>query len=380
MSTPSDKGGISGVIARIECDLRELWLVPGDRQSMPPTSRVCTMNLIVVADQADLLDRYTPIVDEVSRSTPARTILVSVEPDAPDELMGDAEAVRSLDPSHAVCSERVRLYARGAATASVASCVDALLVPEIPTALVWLGRIHAKDPIFEAIAGAAHRIITDTEYTSLVSLVHLASWARAEPDRPFVADLAWTRLSPWLELFARFFDDKRLHNHAQHLTRLRINQASDKGARLGSEAALLIGWIGTRLGLRTSRLGGSLRFQRADGRNVAVEFGSVPRPEGVAPATLAQVFIDADFEGVTLRGSLERNLGSGLEGSTVDNDVVKWTLQVADAPAIEQQVRLGTNKGAKWLERTLHRPAKDPALVEAVAFAEEVVEDGLFCG
>jgi hypothetical protein len=123
-----------------------------------------------------------------------------------------------------------------------------------------------------------------------------------------------------------------------------------------------------------------LRFQRADGRNVTVEFGSIPRPEGVAPATLAQIFIDAEVDGVALHGSMERNLGSGLEGSTVDNDVVKWTLQVGHAPAIEQQVRLGTNKGAKWLERTLHRPAKDPALVEAVAFAEEVVEDGLFCG
>jgi hypothetical protein len=47
------------------------------------------------------------------------------------------------------------------------------------------------------------------------------------------------------------------------------------------------------------------------------------------------------------------------------------------APAIEHRVRMGANKAAKWLERTLHRPASDPAFTESVAFAEQIVEDGL---
>jgi hypothetical protein len=42
-------------------------------------------------------------------------------------------------------------------------------------------------------------------------------------------------------------------------------------------------------------------------------------------------------------------------------------------------VRLSANKGAKVLERTLHRPSDDPALMEAVCFAEEVFEDGVVC-
>ena len=75
-----------------------------------------------------------------------------------------------------------------------------------------------------------------------------------------------------------------------------------------------------------------------------------------------------------------RNGLSGSSDATADADVVKWTLSVGDAPAIEQSVRFGANKGAKWLERTLHRPARDPALIDSVAFAEEVVEDGVVVG
>jgi hypothetical protein len=44
---------------------------------------------------------------------------------------------------------------------------------------------------------------------------------------------------------------------------------------------------------------------------------------------------------------------------------------------LEQHVRLGSNKAAKWLERTLHRPKRDPAFDESVVFAEHLVEDGL---
>ena len=43
--------------------------------------------------------------------------------------------------------------------------------------------------------------------------------------------------------------------------------------------------------------------------------------------------------------------------------------------ALEQRVRLGTNKAGKWLERTLRRPSVDPALLEAIAFAEAIADE-----
>lgn len=381
MSSP---GGATTLIARLEKELRDLWAQPGE-PGAAPMSRVCTMNLEVVAESRALLERYMPVVDEVTASIPARAILASIEPNEPgDEITGDATAVCSVENGKKICSERITLAATGNACLRSASAIQAFLVPELPTALVWLGRVHVDDPVFEDLANDAHRIILDSEYTSLTSLLQVAAWARKQANRPHVADLAWTRLASWQELLARFFDGPETQSLATKITRVKLEQASGKGARVGPESALLLGWVATRLGWRAVRLGGALRFKRPDGGTVAVDLGSVPRPEGIAPATLAALTIHAEDEGRTLDGEIHRELGTGLStgtaDATLDADVVVWKQAISGGPPFEQHVRLGANKAAKWLERTLHRPASDPAFDESVALAEQIVDDGLTVG
>ena len=190
------------------------------------------MNLVVAACSRDVADRYTAVVDEVTASIPSRAIIVALEPDAPTRaLEGNASAVCVPGESGVVCSERVGLYASGSVCARVVSTVEALLVAEIPTTLVWLGRVHTDDDVFTSMASSAQRVVLDTEYTSLASLVQLAKWSREEDGRPALADLAWTRLATWQELCARFFDEERTREHARAITRVTVRQASDSGAR-----------------------------------------------------------------------------------------------------------------------------------------------------
>ena len=129
----------------------------------------------------------------------------------------------------------------------------------------------------------------------------------------------------------------------------------------------------------TARMGGALRFKRPDGEQVALQLSVVARPPGVAPAALAAVTLEAESEGRRLVGSITRELASGPEHS-IDADVLAWRMETEGHVALEHRVRLSANRGAKVLERTLRRPADDPALREAVAFAEEVFEDGVTCG
>ena len=366
------------VIARLERELREVWNpAPGE----PAKARACTMNLVVVAESKALAERYTPIVDEVTSVIPARAMILTLDHDSKTSVLdGDVSAVCGVG-ENATCSERLRLTASGAFCARAGSAIDALLVPEIPTTLVWLGRVHVEDPVFLAIANEASRVLLDTEYTSLGSLLELARWSRAEPGRPAVADLAWTRIAPWQEMTARFFDDPHLRKHARKIRHLTIRQACDRGARLGSESALFLGWLATRLGWRLQRVGGRPRLVRPEGEAISLELSAVPRPAKVAPAALAGVIVEAEADGVVAKGVIERELASGMTevGSTADADVLVWRL-VADVPtATEQRVRLGNNRGARMLERTLHRPAHDPALAESARFAEEIEEEGLVC-
>jgi glucose-6-phosphate dehydrogenase assembly protein OpcA len=370
---------MSPVIARIEKELRELWSAPSTPGETPKT-RVCTMNLVVIAGTPEIAERYTRVVDEVTAAIPARAILVGLDPEAPaSTLDGDATAVCAVEAQGLACSERVRLTATGSTCARVASAVEALSVPEIPTTLVWLGRVHVDDPVFLALANQAERVVLDTEYTSFGSLLKLAAWTRAEERRPAVADLAWTRLAVWQELCARFFDDAKMRAHAQGITKLTLRQASEPGTRLGSEGALLLGWMATRLGWKVQRLGGAVRLRRPDGAHVALNLAAVARPNEVAPAALAGLVIEAEAQGVKAVGSIARDLGSGMEGKSADADMVLWKLDVPLPTATEQRVRLRDNKGGKLLVRTLHRPVSDPVLSDAVAFAEQLFEDGLVC-
>jgi glucose-6-phosphate dehydrogenase assembly protein OpcA len=365
----------SAILDRLEKELRDFWNAPV-APGQAPKSRVCTMNLVVAASSREIADRYAVVVDEVSAAIPSRAILVSLEADAPTRpLRGEATAVCTPGDVGAVCSERVRLDASGSVCARVASAVDALLVPEIPTTLVWLGRVHIDDDVFTSMASHAQRVVLDSEYTSVGSLLQLERWSREEEGRPSVADMAWTRIATWQELCARFFDEPRTE-YAQGITRVMVQQASENGARLGSEGALLLGWMATRLGWRAVRMGGSLRMKREDGREVQIQIGAVPRPEGVAPAALAGVTIEANAKGAPLKGTIDRELGSGTEmaGKTADADVVTWKLAVSGSTPLEQRVRLRANKGARVLERTLHRSMHDPVLVESVQFAEHFID------
>ncbi|MEO8876057.1 MAG: glucose-6-phosphate dehydrogenase assembly protein OpcA [Polyangiaceae bacterium] len=365
---PSVSPPRSTTIAAIEKELRDIWTqTPGEATQ----ARACTMNLVVVASR-EVADRYLQIVDEVVLSTPARAIVVGLEPNAAASILeGDVVAVHGFG-ENASASERVRLFASGAVCSRVGSAVEALLVPEIPTALVWLARVHVDDPVFSALADDASRVVLDTEYTSLSSLLQLSRWARGKSGRPNIADLAWTRLAPWQEMCARFFDDPKLTGHAQRIRKLVLRQASDSGAKLGSEGALLLGWFATRLGWKMQRIGGSVRFRRPDGDTVVLELRKGARPSNIAPAALTGVSVEADANGVAIKGALDLE----VEGSDAAALLV-WKLDAEVPAASEQRVRLSQNKGARMLERTLHRPSNDPALAESALFAEEIYEEGL---
>jgi glucose-6-phosphate dehydrogenase assembly protein OpcA len=337
------------------------------------------MNLVVAVPSRALADRYTPVVDEVTATLPSCAIIVALESTAPTRpLDGSATAVCTPGEGGAVCSERIRLDASGSVCARAASAVEALVAPEVPTTLVWLGPVRADDEVFASMAGSAQRVILDSEYTSAASLIEVARWSRGEEGRPAFADMAWTRIAPWQDLCARFFDDPRTE-HAGGITRVTIHQASEVGTPLGSEGALLLGWLGNRLGWRAERTDGALRVRRADGQVVEVQVGIVPRPEGVAPMALASLTIESSTGGVVLKGTIDRELASGVEmsGKTADADVLTWRLDVSGQAVIEQRVRLRANKGARVLERTLHRPVLDPVLVDAVAFAEHFFGGGV---
>jgi glucose-6-phosphate dehydrogenase assembly protein OpcA len=363
----------AGVLDQAEKDLRALWSAPPVPGQVPKT-RACTMNLVVVVPSPSL-ERWVTIVDDVLQGVPARAIVVGLDPDGEDDLEASVSAVCTPGGGTVVCSERVTLRVGGAICARAASCVDALCAADVPTTLVWPARVRVEDPAFAPLARWSHRIVLDAANGSLSSLAHVVLWARGRPEgeRPSVAELAWTRLAPWQELCARMFDDARARHLAASVTRVRLVQASAGGASLGPEGALMLGWLATRLGWKASSLAGKLRLLRPDGAHIQVELlagvhGSAPR------GALIAVEIEASGGGATLRGEVARAGGDDGAGT--------WRLELqsgGETQRVEQGVRTFADEPARTLERTLRRPSRDQALVESVAWADELGGDELVC-
>ncbi len=317
----------------------------------------------MVTATADLAKRWVSIVDDVLQTIPARALIVGLDPDAEDSLeAGDGGLHARRGGSPAVCSGLVTLHARGSVCARVASCIDALCVIDVPTTLVWLGRVHADDLVFGPLAQNADRIILDTSQSSsqgaLSDLAHAVRWARGreEPTRPGVAGLAWTRLAPWQEMCARFFDEPRLRELAGRVTRLQMVQASAPGSTLGSEGGLVLGWLATQLGWKAVSLAGKLRLLRSDEGTVRTQLRAEPTHGRLGPSSAIE--IDAPSPSLSVHGTIRREPG--------DADAALWRLEVTGANGetqrLDQRMRLRAGEPARLLERTLHRPAQDRRL------------------
>ncbi len=373
----ASRTGPSAVLSRVDEELRGLWSAkpaPGET----PRARARTANLVVIAGSQAIAEAWRPTLDEVVQNVPARAILVGLDPDGADGLEAEVSGVCAPGGGDApsVCSELVSMVTRGAICGRVPSIVGSLCLSDVTTTLVWLGRVHADDPAFAPLAADAGRIVLDASQGSLSSLANVVYWARSRAiaDRPGIADLTWTRIAVWQELCARMFDEPRLRPLASLVSRVTITQASEVGAPLGPEGELLLGWLATRLGWKAGSLAGKLRLSRADGASVRVSLKANPGP-GESRRALHALTLEAEDGATVMSGSILRQ-----------EDAAAWTLEVGavGAPAaersrLEHRVRLVDRATARLLERTLRRPMRDDALVDAVAWADQLRGEELAC-
>jgi len=356
------------VLARVESELRTFWSTPATPGHAPRT-RACTMNLLVVAPTFKLAADWVPIVDEVLLALPARGIVVGLNPTGADTLTASVSAVCTPEApgGPSVCSERIALSVGGAICARASSCIGTLCASHVPTTLVWLGSVRPDDLEFARIAGEASRLVCDASQSSLDSLAAIVSWTRgrAEADRPGITDLTWTHLGAWQELCARLFDEPRLRPLASHVTRVTVAQASPARAPLAPETALLLGWLGTRLGWKALVRAGKMELTRADERALQLELRAEPALS--SSGALVSIELEAEVDGIRLRGEIAQKPRNGAS-----NAAGTWRLEVVEGKEtqhLEQVVRLGDCNVARLLERTLHRPASDPTLAEAIDWA-----------
>jgi glucose-6-phosphate dehydrogenase assembly protein OpcA len=226
-------------------------------------------------------------VARLTERHPNRAFVISATPNARKDVLDAWVQTHCQMPSPGrpqVCGEQITIEARGAAVDLVAGTLLPLLVPDVPVMLWWPHGEPADDPRFLKVADMVDRVIVDSATFAApeAGLARMAALLDHDGGQSgagtAISDLSWSRLTPWRELAAQFFDAPALVPHLAEITRVVVDYEARAGAVADrSQALLLVGWLATRLGWRTAGPpseqpdGTTLRLASVTGEPIAIE-------------------------------------------------------------------------------------------------------------
>ena len=196
------------------------------------------------------------LLERVTASLPARVIHLEEwrDEEAPSpgrevEAWVSTHCLHRGGGGHLVTCEAINLAGYGEkGHAHFPALVRALLMPDLPVALLWLDDVPRKGRVLGQLLQLCERMIIDVQHTSdpqTLPAVH--DLLRSTGAR--VVDLGWLRLGALRHLVADFFDPPGRAEQLGRLERIAI-ATSPQGRNTG---LLLLGWLLSRCGLHEAR-------------------------------------------------------------------------------------------------------------------------------
>jgi len=245
-------------VVSIERELARLWKTAteegGDGEGAPVV-RACSLNLVVVTADPSRLAAIEQLVGDVTLEHPARIFLIQVDRKATSPLLDAWISTRCSLPvpgGKQVCCEQITLSARGPEVSKVPSVVDSLLVPDIPTILLWKADVTADDQVLLTLADMADRVLIDSseDSDSLRLLRSMRTYVGSRRPGGLYGDLAWSHATAWRSAVAHAFGPGDVRKYLSEISSVDIvySISNDPPHSGISQALLLLGWLSSRLG------------------------------------------------------------------------------------------------------------------------------------
>jgi len=242
--------------ASIEQTLTDLWRVEKKEHDNAVT-RAALWNVVAHSATPAHHTDASEVLGKVSIAVPQRTIVVRADRAAPTEMTSWISAnCHLLGEGKQVCSEEISIVAGGDRVARVPPLVSALLIPDMPVAVWWIGDLpHENADYVHALLEPADRLIVDSSaFDSPADLELIAHMAQKTITAP--ADLNWIRLEEWRIATASIFDPPEMRTKLAHVRRIRIvtdtMQQNYFGERI--EGLLFSSWILAQAGCVIDRV------------------------------------------------------------------------------------------------------------------------------
>lgn len=236
-------------VTAIEKQLAELWRAEKHDHDDAVT-RAALWNVVAHTWTPDQHAHATEILSRASASVPQRTIIIQAD-------MAGSGAISSwisanchlLGGGRQVCSEEVSIVASGGRVHHVPPLVSALLLPDMPVAVWWLGDLPNEHRGYaETLLDPADRLIVDSsQFDSVLDLELVSRIAERTTTAP--ADLNWARLEEWRAATAALFDPPPMRARLPSIRGVRVIGGGDGSFGARALALLYVAWLSAQSGI-----------------------------------------------------------------------------------------------------------------------------------
>jgi glucose-6-phosphate dehydrogenase assembly protein OpcA len=234
-------------VASIERQLAELWRAEkqdGERA----VTRAALWNVVAHAWTAEEHARATEVLARASAKVPQRTIVVEANPGGADDIASWISAnCHLIGGGRQVCSEEVVIVAAGDRVRHIPPLVSALLLPDMPVAVWWLGDLPDDREYVETLLDPADRLIVDSSCFDSASDLELVSRI-GEQTTTAPADLTWARLEEWRSATAALFDPPAMREKLRAMQRVKVLSGGDGSFGANAEGLLYVAWLRAQSG------------------------------------------------------------------------------------------------------------------------------------
>lgn len=284
--------------ASIEQTLAELWRV--ETSDEHAVTRAALWNVVAHTASPQAHTQTSETLGRVAASVPQRTIVIRADPQSAPEMTSWISAnCHLVGEGKQVCSEEIAIVAGGNRVTRVPPLVNALLIPDMPVAMWWVGDLpHENAAYVRELLEPADRLIVDSShFDSADDLELVQSIATSTTTAP--ADLNWVRLEQWRAAAASIFDPPAMRERLRELRRIRIVADASDVAYFGEsvEALLFASWVITQAGCDMDRVEFALELRPASRRGLVRADLEIGRDTATIERDMEKIALMTRFSG-----------------------------------------------------------------------------------
>jgi glucose-6-phosphate dehydrogenase assembly protein OpcA len=357
----------------VERELASLWREAGaSSQAKNPVTRACLWNVVVHieerprAEGQGTSEALAKMVRDLPQYLAARALVLRTAPEGTPELESwiSANCIVAGGGGKLVCSEEVAILARGQGDRHLPALVRALLVPAVPTALVFAGAPPTDRPVIESLIQAADRLVTHADHSMVKEPLRRLREMMSQVSLG-VMDLGWLEASSLRAHVASLFDPPATEEEASAIDRALITTTP----KTKWTAQLLAAWIASALNAEAPKKVGELawRFTKAPPRALSAEQVRLRAPDG-GPNPSGRP-LDVIIQENTSALGLSIELSASSARTTYAVRAIGDSLAEIASPALVTKKPLGKVNPAALLARALATRSEDRAFARALNLA-----------